>query len=228
MGTVEGYLPPGGTERQDEWYNLPAQCTAGSGMPPASQRVEQACTRVNRALHRLALMDRDIHVELSCVAHGIVSLMEQTDEWLTLQRLLSHIRVAIAPFRTLCITESEILDVDTREGLFHSWRLCQERLDALADFGERIRHIGDPFQQDGYVLSGEAWAVDIMALRSQIEGVLGDEQPDPHALQEKAAEIEDVCEQYIHVACQHACECLGFLRHLLASLTAGWRWDTQR
>ncbi len=94
-------------------------------------------------------------------------------EWKELHNALDEVLNAFGQFSALV----ERLNVEpgeiTPEALRQAWRPVAARVELLLEFSATIQHIGTPYAIQGESVCGERWAVELAALRSQIQQRLG-------------------------------------------------------
>ncbi len=185
------------------------------------ERYEYMARTVNRTLNRLALSDRELRIDLSQLAVRLQELVAQTAAWSALHRLLHAVLVSLEPFHAGLSPAAGTFSALERQGLLQQWRPCQARLDTLADFAERARVIGQPFEHDRYDLRGEPWAVEPIAYRLLVEDALNEDSPDPQSLQELMDDYESTCRRHLETADRGLQESSAQLQRLLATLVEG-------
>ncbi len=188
---------------------------------PETEYLERMIRKINRALYRLAMSDRELRTDLGQVAVRLRELASQIAAWSILHRLLHAVQVSLEPFHAGLWPASVAFSPDERQALLQGWRPCQERLDALADFAEQAGPLGSPFQQDHFELRGEPWAVEPIAYRLLVEDALKEDHPDPQCLQETLDEFESVVRRHLEAADRGLQSSTAQLQRLLASLVEG-------
>lgn len=139
--------------------------------------------------------------ELREVISELFALQAQAVEWGDLHHLLHETWAAFSLFRARLVPSGEKgFGADERQALLQDWRLCQARLDALADFAGEIEHIGVPLRREGRELRGERWVVEIIALQLLFEDALKEEVLDPASLFELAQEFDSACHCHLAAA----------------------------
>jgi hypothetical protein len=213
----------GGSPTDTEYWSSPGdlQNAAHAETAAAAEQFDRMVKKVNRALHRLSATDREVQAELRAVTLTLSTLTSRAQEWCTLHRLLHAVLTTMGPFRTGLWPEGNTFSPAERQVLLQNWRPCQERLDELADFVERVRAIGSPFQQDRFELRGERWAVEPIALRLLVEDTLKEDYPDPESLQEVVDDFQDACHRHIETADRGLQDSLAQLQRALAGLIGG-------
>jgi hypothetical protein len=185
----------------------------------ATARLEKTARKIGRTLQRALSRDKEARAELSLVAAEILSRIDRLDEWRTLHHLLHEVLVAVGPFRAnLELATSGGLTVAQRQSLLHNWRICQDRMDALANFADGVRWIGRPFRQERSELRGASWAVETIGLRLLVEDSLKEDSPSAENLREITDEFTDACHRHMAVADHHLQDILDEVEHLFTCL----------
>jgi len=164
--------------------------------------------------------------ELHEAAEETGVLQARMVEWSELHYLLHEVLVAFAVFRSRLTPfggrDREFdLDADERQTLLQDWRLCQSRLDALADFAAGVECIGRPFRREGRKLYGERWAVKVITLQLLFEDALLENDLSPESLFEMAGEFDAVCRRYLVLADRKLLMAVDELWRLSARLLGG-------
>ncbi|MBU0704641.1 MAG: hypothetical protein KKC18_12340 [Chloroflexi bacterium] len=147
------------------------------------------------------ITDEHTRSELREVVSELGALQAQVAEWSELHHLLHEIWTAFSLFRVQLAPPGEKgFGADERQAILQDWRLCQARLDALADFGGEIEHIGAPLRREGRELRGERWVVEIVALQLLFEDALKEDVLDPASLFELAQEFNSACHRHLAAA----------------------------
>ena len=148
---------------------------------------------------------------------------EQLAEWGKLHHLLHEVLTASAPFYAglAAVSGCDQLQPPERHALHMNWRPCRERISALANFCEGIKHIGRPFERDAQELRGARCAVDIVAVQVMLEDALTDERPHTQALVELADDFRTACHRHLAVADREMQVHIDLLRRASAVLFGG-------
>jgi len=161
------------------------------------------------------MTDEQTGDELREVVAALGALQGQMTEWSELHRLLHGVLLALSLFQAhltpFCKGD---LSTNERQMLLQDWRLCQGKLDALADFAEGIERIGRPFQREGRELCGERWAVEIVALQLLFEDTLTEEDFSLAGLFDLAEEFAAVCHRHLALANHKLLTAVGESRRL--------------
>jgi len=189
--------------------------------PAVAEALERAARRLNRALHRLALSEREAGADLRLLAPYLEALSRQISSWATLQCRLHAVLASSRPFRAALQPAGAAYSPAERQALLQNWRLCQQQLDDLADFADRASAIGLPFRQDRFEMTGERWAVEPIALRLLIEDALKDSQPDPDGLLDLTDELQSACQRLLESADRGLRDGLTQLEAALGALLDG-------
>ncbi|HEY72934.1 MAG TPA: hypothetical protein G4N99_06630 [Thermoflexia bacterium] len=165
--------------------------------------------------------------ELREVAAELDVLQGQMAEWSELHHFLHESLVAFTVFQARLTPFGEHngehngrynLDAGERQMLLQDWRLCQSRLDALADFAEGVKCIGRSFRREGRKLYGERWAVEVIALQLLFEDALTENDLNLVSLFELAEEFNTVCHRYLALADRKLLTAVDELRRLSTRL----------
>lgn len=197
--------------------------TGLNGSDPAGKttatQLERTARRLGITLRRLLARDKETRSELDLVAAEILVRIERLDEWRTLHHLLYEVLVAFAPFSTsLELVSPGRFSPAQRQALLQNWRVCQDRMDALANFADGIQWIGRPLRQDRHELRGAPWAAEVIALRLLVEDGLKDDGADPAYVRELADEFCDACQRHMKFADQQLQDAIDEVEYLLACL----------
>ncbi len=201
------------------WGRPSAHDEAGA----VADATDRAARRLNRTLHRLALSDREAAADFRLLVPRLVTLSQQIRDWATLVRLLHAVLGSSVPFRAALRPAGSIYSPGERQALLQNWRLCQQQLDALADFADRASTIGRPFRQERFEMAGERWAVEPIALRLLIEDALKDAQPDPEELLDLTDEFQSACQDLLEQADRALAGRLAQIEEALGGLLEGLR-----
>jgi hypothetical protein len=222
MGDTEGDSTVNNHEIQNGSSSDAAHTRAGDVISIESERVERMALRVHEALRQALPTDKQVRAELRQVIAELTALEARVAEWTELHHLLHELLVALAPLHAqLILLENEELDTAKLQALLRQWRLCQEKTDALADFGEDIVHIGRPLRREGRELHGERWAVDIVAIQLLFEGTLKEDHPSPESLLERTDEFNGLCHRYLALANRELRMAVDRLQRLSTRLLGG-------
>ncbi|RLC98566.1 MAG: hypothetical protein DRI77_04775 [Chloroflexi bacterium] len=142
-------------------------------------------------------------------------------EWGDLHYILHEVWTAFSVFRARLGPARGSFEADERQALLQDWRLCQDRLDALADFAAGVERIGLPLRREGRKLRGERWAVEILALQLLFEDVLKEDDPAPVSLHELAGEFELAYHRHLALADRELRAAGERLQRLSARLLGG-------
>jgi hypothetical protein len=214
-----GELPPAGEYDLGLGY-VPEARETDDPEKAATALIERTARKVGRTLQRALSRDKEARAELSLVAAEILSRTDRLDEWRMLHHLLHEVLVAVGPFRAnleLAASGSG-LSVAQRQSLLQNWRICQDRMDALANFADGVRWIGRPFRQERSELRGAPWAVDTVGLRLLVEDALKEDPPNTENLREITDEFTDACHRHMALADQHLQDVLDEIKHLFTCL----------
>ena len=144
-------------------------------------------------------------------------------EWARLHHLLHQVLATAAPFEAGLATlpaHGQLGPDDQRE-LLLSWRLCQEKVNALVDFAEGIEHIGRRFERKAHELQGARWAVELVAVQLVLEDTLKDQRPPVEALVELADDLRSVCHRHLAEADGEMMKLIDLFQRPLAAQLAG-------
>jgi len=175
----------------------------GSGAARAlcTGKIERMAEKVGDTLRRSLPDDGQARAELREVISELVVLQAQVAEWSELHHLLRETWAAFSLFRARLVSSGERgFGADEHQLLLQDWMLCQDRLDALADFAGEIEHIGISLRREGRELRGERWAVETIALQLLFEDALMENNLSPESLFELAEEFNSACYRYLALA----------------------------
>ena len=156
-------------------------------------------------------------------ARESVLAQERLAEWARLHHLLHQVLATAAPFEAGLATlpaHGQLGPDDQRE-LLLSWRLCQQKINALVDFAEGIEHVGKRFERRAHELQGARWAVAIVAVQLVIEDTLKDQRPLAEALVELADDLRSVCYRHLAEADGEMMKLIDLLQRPLAAQVGG-------
>jgi hypothetical protein len=182
-------------------------------------RIKRLAKTVNRTLNRSVLPNTGARADLDEVVEALLSFQDQIMELATLLHLLHNLLDALAPFRaSLVPSPQRCLSETEHKALQETWRPCQERLDRLADFAERIQYIGEPFQQTGSEMHGAEWAVETVALGLLLEDTLNDNNLSPADLHELTESLAAAIHRHLALLDRRLITITGRVQHLSVSM----------
>jgi hypothetical protein len=165
--------------------------------------IDRLARKVSKPIRRYLLSDRTTQVQLRSFLAEMGRLQDCVGEWLELHRLLHEVVSAFTPFHTLVVTlpaSPPNVRLADRQALLYSWKPCQDTLDDLGDFAEGVKCIGPPLRRDGGTLSGESWAVDIIALQAVLEDILKEDNIQRSLTLEVSDEFNTTCHRHLIVS----------------------------
>ncbi len=211
----------------------PEPTTASGAVPEVAPALSKQLSRAGRIaraaegarstlLHSLP-SDEEAQSELRNVIAELLLAQEQLAEWGRLHHLLHEVLAASAPFHAglASVLEGDQLGPTERHALHMSWRPCQQRINALVDFCEGIKHIGRPYIRDAHELRGARCAVDIVSVQLMLEDTLTDERPHTQALVELADDFQTACHRHLAVADREMQVLIDLLQGVSAALLWG-------
>lgn len=185
-------------------------------------KIERMAEKMGEALRSSLSDDEQVRSDLREVVSELGALQARVAEWSALHHLLHEIWVTFSLFRVRLVPPGEQgFGASERQALLQSWKLCQIKLDALADFAGEIGHIGAPLRREGRALGGESWAVEIMALQLLFEDALKESDLDPASLLELAQEFDSACHRHLAMADRRLRATVDKLQRLSTRLLGG-------
>ena len=187
-----------------------------------AEKIKRMAEKAGDALRSSLPDDEQVRSDLREVVSELGALQARVAEWSELHHLLHEIWAAFSLFRARLAPPGEQgFGASERQALWQNWKLCQGKLDALADFAREIEHIGAPLRREGRELGGESWAVEIVALQLLFEDALKESDLDPASLLELAQEFDSACHRHLAVADRRLRATVDKLQRLSTHLWGG-------
>jgi len=210
---------PTSDECETQVGDVSSAAHAGHKDAIAFEKVEWMAGRARVALQQSLPDDEQGRAELRQVVSILTALQAHMVEWEECHHLLHEVLSAFSPFHAhLASLREDGLSTAGRQVLLQNWRPCQERLDVLVDFTERIVHIGSPLQRENRGLRGEPWAIEIVALQRLLEDTLKENDPSPENLLELADAFNSACHRHLALADRNLRTAMDKSHRLIARL----------
>lgn len=121
-------------------------------------------------------------------------------EWKELHNFLNDVLLMFGPF-TLAIDRMEIKkeqpDLYTLKLL---WKPILRRVNELLEWGKGIQHIGKPFVPSEQGAQGETWAIELYAVKDELDKSLNPSDSEPSGLSKACSEFGDKAETHMYLA----------------------------